>query len=204
VEPPSTTYLRVRAGPPEVWRAEDGREVTFDPASGALERAGQPPVAGRTTWPDLGSIAMCLGDPLIDPLPTDPQAFRRLEWSDRPRWVLELSGVNRCTLAGTLVLDATANRVDPTALTVDGLPWARGGRQQARRTLAAGLRADAVAAWPDLDEPARLRVLDLLARDPEPEAAAVLNRLLPIAGELRPDVEAALLRRDPIGPDPPP
>jgi hypothetical protein len=147
---------------------------------------------------------MCLGDVLRYPLPSDPGAFRKLVWSSRPRWHIELSGLNRCSLSGVLVLDAIEDSVDPAGLTVEQLPWQAGGRQRARIILAASLRGEAEHLWHELDVPVRIRMLDLLARDPEPEAAAVLHRLLDIAGEQRPDVAAALARRAPIGPVPPP
>ncbi len=192
------------SGPPEHWVGPGGEKATFDPQTGKLQRAGYPPLEGRLAWPGLGTLGMCLGDVLQDPLPADPGAFRKLEWAMEPRWMLELSGANRCSLAGVLVLGAVSDTIDPSGLSIEGLAWQEGGRQRARVILAAGLRADAEQEWPGLSIPDRIRLLDVLSRDPEPEAAAVLQRLLAIAGDQRPDVESALSRRTPIGPEPAP
>lgn len=196
-------FRRVGAGPPEHWLGTDGQDATFDPRTGALARGDGTALDGRLRWPGLGTLGMCLGeDVLADPLPADPGAFRKLVWGVEPWWHLALSGMNRCSLDGELVLGAVADRVDPSGLRVEGLPWQRGGRQRAKVILAAGLRAEAERVWPTLDGPARIRLLDLLARDPEPDAAAVLHRLLAISGPERANVQAALDRRVPIGPVP--
>ncbi len=194
-------FRLVSPGAKERWATEGGDTVTFDRTSSTLTREGFPELEARRRWPALGTLALCLGaDPLADPLPADPGAFRALVWHRAPRWHLTLSGMNRCSLEGELVLDAVADTVDPLALTVDGQLWATGGRQRARAILAANIRAEAEGSWPDLDVPGRIRLLQALAVDPEPEAAAVLNRLLLLAGPQRGDVQAALDRRTAIGP----
>ncbi len=191
------------AGPPESWLGPAGQQAQFDPRTGALEREGHPALSGRLSWPGMGTLGMCLGDVLAEPLPADPGAFRALVWGTSPQWHLTLSGANRCSLEGVLVLDAIDDGIDPNGLQVESLPWSQGGRQRARVILAAELRSEAEQVWPDLDVPARVRLLELLARDPEPEAAAVLHRLRRIAGPMQGDVDAALSRRAPIGPEDP-
>jgi hypothetical protein len=191
------------AGPPESWVGSSGEQATFNPRTGELLRTDHPALTGRLRWPGLGTLGMCLGDVLADPLPADPGAFRALVWGTEAHWHLTLSGTNRCSLGGVLVLDVLDDGVDPSGLEVEGLPWSQGGRQRARVILAAGLRADAERVWGELDVPARIRLLDLLSRDPEPEAAAVLHRLLDLAGPMRVDVEGAISRRAPIGPHAP-
>ncbi len=199
--PPEVVRFRlVGPGAVERWQGPKGQSATFDRRTGELVRTGSPPLAGRLEWPGLGTLAMCLGDVLAEPVAGDPGAFRALVWGAMPRWHLSLSGANRCSLEGVLVLEAVDDGIDPGGLSIEGRAWAAGGRVRAREILFAGLRADAEEAWPDLAVPARIRLLDLLSKDPEPEAAAVLNRLAEIAGDQRGDVEAALARRAPIGP----
>lgn len=161
-------------GPPcaiEVWRAGE-REVRVERAGQQLRLDGAP---GRTAWSQLrGSLAECLGDPLLLPPAGDPGGQRRLV---DDQWRVELSGENRCRLAGVLRLDVRADRADWSGLTANGRRWADGGRAFALEVHRAQLRKLTEEQWDSLGTDERSEVLTLLRADPSPEAQALVARL---------------------------
>ena len=88
-------------------------------------------------WSISGVLRACLGDPMSVPPTRDPGAFRSLVIDNKgPRWVIRLSGDNRCGLEGLVILNAKADRLDLDQLTCDGKPWKKGGRKCAKANLA--------------------------------------------------------------------
>lgn len=122
-----------------------------------------------TRWRGLaGTLGVCLGDPLAVPPAGDPGGFRTLHQRDEAwRWAVNLSGDNRCGLAGPVELDATADRVGAVGLTVDGVAWSDGGREVARDRARVWLREHARQRWPLADEAERAQLLAALAKDPD-------------------------------------
>lgn len=119
-------------GPPclaERW-ASDRREVVFlvaDPAAALVWRDG-PTTRARTRWSPLGAeLGWCLQDPLMVPPAGDRGGARTFTGT---AWELSFSGTNRCALGGVLRLEATVDRATWAGLTVEGLPWGRGGRER--------------------------------------------------------------------------
>lgn len=134
----------------ELWRDDQGHTLTLLRAGRTLrpvidDRVVTPPKGSRrhaatgrwrTHWQTLGSVLpACIEDPLAVPPAGDAAGFRLLQASPEDlaagRWALHFSGANRCALSGMLLLDATRDHADANALTVDGLPWKRGGRERA-------------------------------------------------------------------------
>ncbi len=88
-------------------------------------------------WSISGVLRACLGDPMSVPPTRDPGAFRSLVIdSSGPRWVIRLSGKNRCGLEGLVILKGKADRIDLSELSCDGKPWKKGGRNCAKANLA--------------------------------------------------------------------
>jgi len=124
------------------------------------------------TWTSVsGPLPGCLGDPLAISPGDDPAAQLRLEHigSDDARgwrWVLRLSGRNRCGLAGSLVLDAHTDRANASALGCDGLGWSQGGRDNALSALWAYARSRVTADWDRMSAADREGWLAILTQDP--------------------------------------
>ena len=112
------------------WFLRAGQRASLtDGLDGDLHRA-------RGAWTRLGTVlsACLLGDPLAIPPAGDPGGQRSMEGD---RWALVFSGQNACGLDGRLTLDILADEGDWTALTVDGKPWMRRGREAARERISA-------------------------------------------------------------------
>ncbi|MCK6525420.1 hypothetical protein L6R49_28775 [Myxococcota bacterium] len=191
--PPAEQSCRqAQAGAVETWRCEDGPTLRYDRATAALSADGVF-VQGRVSWPRLGpTLTMCLGDPLAEPVPGDPFAFRKLVWTASPRWRLELSGRGRCGLSGALELPLEADAPDPSALSVEGLAWSAGGREAAEAKLAEWVRQDALTLWPVADDGARTLLLRRLAADPHPDARAALLALQAADGVWATELQRAI------------
>lgn len=159
-------------GPPcavEDWGGPGARRV--ERAGGVLTIDGTP---GRTTWTAInGTLEGCLGDTLSLPPAADPGATRSMT---ETAWVLTFSGQNRCELGGELTLDIDQDHAEWSRLTAGGLPWEKGGRDHAKSTHRARLRALVRDEWGSLSQEEREDALRALAEDPHPEAKTLLKR----------------------------
>lgn len=124
----------------ETWRPEagEGPELRLVLRGGQLVELGSGE-RWRRSWDALsGLLRACLGDPLAHPPAGDPRGLRLLERDARGfTWRIELSGENRCGLAGTLRLAAQRDEADARGLDVEGRLWLEGGIEGARARLAA-------------------------------------------------------------------
>jgi hypothetical protein len=183
----------------EVWRSDDPPQSRIFVIAGdrAILDLGGLDRQAATSWSRMGEpLSACIGPPLSLPPGRDPTGFRILaEDHEDYRWMLFFSGNNRCRFDGWLGLDVFGPGVDTTGLTVSGLSWATGGREEATRLLSAETRSRALLEWPDLPPDQRILLLGALSRDPEPEAARILRELARRDPASVPDIEQALSRR---------
>ena len=160
-------------GPPcsvEEWQGD--RTVRVERAGRKLRIDGR---RGRIRWSQLANpLPGCLGDPLAVPPAQDPGATRTF---DGERWILTFTGQNLCHLGGTLVLHATSDEADWSALTASDRPWTDGGLAAAWADLRADLRSTLVTRWATMDEHTRAAARQALIQDPHPDAARVLTEL---------------------------
>ncbi|MCB9758701.1 MAG: hypothetical protein H6739_02580 [Alphaproteobacteria bacterium] len=195
--PPAEVTLRLSSVEGDVEHYLDpdgGPPARYDRATRTLERDGEA-VKARVRWGAMGAeLGPCVGDPLALPPAGDTGGFRKLVWATPPRWRVELSGFNRCSLSGAFELDTRVDRVPVVELVVDGRPWREGGREHARAILRAEVRADALRAWPDMSKAERILLLKALSEDPEPAALDVLESLRVRQDVVTADVEDAIAR----------
>ena len=159
-------------GPPCFVEDWSGPRMIRVERAGATVRLDGDRVQGR--WPNIGTLLDgCLGDPLALPPAADPGGARTLT---DDTWILTFSGQNLCVLGGSLKLALRGGRVDTSALTVEGLAWSRGGRERAANGHRARLRAVVRDDWETLSATERDDALRALARDPDPEAQALLAK----------------------------
>jgi len=198
---PEALVFRLQAsGPLERWVTLQGHEAAFERRNGQLQwralDSSQKKRRTRLVWSNWGLLENCLGSPLRERTGGDPAAFRTLVIAGtKISWVLDFSGLNRCSLGGRVVVDAVEDRVDTAQLEVDGIPWSSGGRQRALAILRAETRDTASERWPDLDMVGRILLLKSLSDDPDPRAEDALLELKALAPSNAADIEAALERR---------
>ncbi len=200
-EPEALVFRLQEAGPMERWVTAQGHEAAFERRSGRLQwRAmdnSQEQARTRLVWSNWGLLENCLGSPLREKTGGDPGAFRSLVvFQDQVSWILDFSGLNRCSLGGRVIVDAVEDRVDTENLEVDGIPWAAGGRQRALAILRAETRETASERWPALDIVGRILLLKLLSDDPDPRAEQSLLALKHLDPDHALDIDAALERRE--------
>lgn len=196
-------YRLIVPGEVEIWQSEDSRQVRFDRKRRLLTRSDQPeaPVKAKRKWREWEPLMLCLGRPLADPPAEDEGAYRKLAWDERPRWVLQYSGMNRCSATGVIILEADGPGVDVSGLVIDGLPWPRGGLERARELGMGYVQSQAVEWWLSGSDPEREVLLRTLRDDPDPGSADALYRILEVAGPAeRPLVESAIEFRPRQGP----
>lgn len=141
----------------------------------------------RKDWPSWGDVlSVCLGDdPLAMPPGGDTGAFRKLQWDGRSgHWMLELSGLNRCSMKGVVALRVKKDVVDASGLVVDGVPWGEGGQFRGKQILRGELRDAALLHWTELPPEEQLRTLRSLRADPD--ATETLEELERLYGPLTP------------------
>ena len=160
------TYRHLGGDPVEVFEAEDGHRVEFDPTTRQL---GELKV--REAWSLGEPLGTCLGDPLALPPAGDVAGFRKLAFDGEDgAWRLELSGRNPCALSGRLDLPLRFAQVDVSGLRAHELPWKEGGREAVLDQLRAELLAHAEANWASLDAEERLALRRSLSESEEGRA----------------------------------
>jgi len=164
--PQARSYRHLGGDPVEIWEAEDGHRVEFDPATRRVES-----VKVREVWALGEPLGTCLGDPLTLPPAGDVAGFRKLAFDGTDGfWRLELSGANHCHLSGYLDLSLRFSGVDVVHLRAHEQPWKQGGRDAVLEQLRAELLAHAEQNWADMSEDERLSVARSLSATEEGRA----------------------------------
>lgn len=170
----------------ELWRDDSGGELRLlrlgDRIEGDIASPSLPASPWLGAWQSIeGTLGACLGDPLTDRLGGDTAGRRELQLrAGAARWVIHLSGDNRCRLRGELGLELTRDRADTRALVaLDAAdtphPWSDAGRRVARVRLVAFVRDHAAELYTQAEAEERALLLRHLLADPElaPLAAAL-------------------------------
>ena len=101
----------------------------------------------KTRWQAINGVLLsCLGHPYSVPIALDPTGNRKLLGQNK--WVLTLSGNNRCHLQGQIVIATTKESLNLQELYVDNQKWAAGGREKAKQLLGQSIEKTAFEKKP--------------------------------------------------------
>ncbi|HJN73267.1 MAG TPA: hypothetical protein QGF58_04960 [Myxococcota bacterium] len=168
-EPVARVYRHIGGDPVEVFQAEDGDQVLYDPVG--RELLLDPPIAVKKRWALAKPLGACIGDPLSLPPAGDVGGFRKLRLEGREgHWLIELSGRNHCKLSGLVILDVQYPQADVRGLEAHGLPWGEGGREAVLEQLRGELMALAAETWDTMNEEEKLAVWRSLSTTEEGRA----------------------------------
>ncbi|MEE2752248.1 MAG: hypothetical protein VX519_12520, partial [Myxococcota bacterium] len=108
-DPESLVFRLQEAGPLERWVTTQGHQAAFERRSGRLQWRAQDNTQkqsrARLVWSNWGLLENCVGSPLRERTGGDPGAFRTLVITGaQVSWVLDFSGLNRCSLGGRVVV----------------------------------------------------------------------------------------------------